>query len=184
MLRAAVDCIGTFGLSKTTVEDVARAAGSSRATLYRLFPGGRDQLVREAVAWEAGRFFAALAAAVANTAGLAHLLEEAIVFAHKSAADHEVLQKVLRSEPDLLVTPLTVESSRILAFLRGFLTGPLAAAPLREGVGIGEAADLLGRLLLSYLQAPGRWDLADRDSVRTLVATEMVAAVCDARAEP
>ena len=36
---AALVCIGRFGLAKTTVDDIAREAGCSRATLYRYFDG-------------------------------------------------------------------------------------------------------------------------------------------------
>jgi len=46
VLGATVECVARWGLSKTTLDDVARAAGVSRATVYRLFPGGRDVLVR------------------------------------------------------------------------------------------------------------------------------------------
>ena len=33
--HAALVCVGRFGLAKTTVDDIAREAGCSRATLYR-----------------------------------------------------------------------------------------------------------------------------------------------------
>ena len=42
----AYECIARFGLAKTTVDDVARASRVSRATIYRMFPGGRDQVLR------------------------------------------------------------------------------------------------------------------------------------------
>ena len=38
VVAALFDCIARWGMTKTNVEDVARAAGMSRATLYRLFP--------------------------------------------------------------------------------------------------------------------------------------------------
>ena len=39
LLDATVACIARVGVSKTTLDDVAREAGCSRATLYRYFPG-------------------------------------------------------------------------------------------------------------------------------------------------
>jgi hypothetical protein len=42
VVDALLACIARWGVSKTTVEDVAREAGISRATIYRLFPGGKD----------------------------------------------------------------------------------------------------------------------------------------------
>jgi AcrR family transcriptional regulator len=180
ILAAALECIGRYGLSKTTVEDVARQAGSSRATVYRYFPGGRDELIREVISWEAGNFFAAVGEAVAGATGLAQVLEDGLVFAHRAVLDHQVLQKVLEAEPELLLPQLTVEATRILNYIRAFLLDPVRRAPLRPGLGPEEAADLLARLALSYIGSPGRWDLTDRSQVRTLVAAEMIAAVCAA----
>ena len=66
ILEGCYACIARHGIARTTVEDVAREAGLSRATVYRVFPGGRDDLVRETVVWEMGRFFGRLAEAVAG----------------------------------------------------------------------------------------------------------------------
>lgn len=45
IVDAAEECFARFGVAKTTVEDVAQAAGMSRATLYRNFAGGREELI-------------------------------------------------------------------------------------------------------------------------------------------
>src|SRR3546814_2658918 len=45
------------GLGALTVEAVAVRAGASRATLYRHFPGGRDELVARTIDREVERFF-------------------------------------------------------------------------------------------------------------------------------
>src|SRR5207245_805979 len=78
ILEATYACVARYGLAKTTVEDVARAARLSRATVYRYFPGGRDQLMGEVIAWETGRFFGRLAEAVAGAPDFGALLEEAL----------------------------------------------------------------------------------------------------------
>ena len=83
ILEATYTCVARYGLAKTTVEDAARVSGMARATIYRYFPGGRDQLVAEVIAWEAERFFERLAAAVGDTEGLEELLEEALFFASR-----------------------------------------------------------------------------------------------------
>lgn len=44
-LDAAEGCLDRFGLQKTTIDDIAKAAGVSRATIYRHVPGGRDEIV-------------------------------------------------------------------------------------------------------------------------------------------
>lgn len=48
VLAAADECFGRYGIAKTTMEDVARAAGISRATLYRHF-ADRESLLTESV---------------------------------------------------------------------------------------------------------------------------------------
>ena len=121
VLEATYACVGRFGMGKTTVEDVVKESGVSRASIYRLFPGGKDQLLRETVAWEMNRFFARLAEAVYDAPDFATLLERGLTFAHSAIVEHEVLNKVLDTEPDRLLPLITVEQDRVLGFITAFL---------------------------------------------------------------
>lgn len=181
MFEGALACVSRFGLAKTTVHDVARASGVSRATIYRHFPGGKDQLVGEVVAWEMGRFFRRLGEAVAGAPDLVTLVEEALVFASRAVAGHEVLQRVLVTEPERLLPLMTVQAERILRLVGGFLIPYLeqerAAGRLRPGVDLDGAADYIARMFLSLITAPGGWDLADRDQVARLVRSQILAGV-------
>src|SRR5437016_14545038 len=56
-LDAVLRCIGRFGFAKTTIDDIAREAGCSRATLYRYFDG-KPEIVRSAVTAERDRIVA------------------------------------------------------------------------------------------------------------------------------
>ena len=170
LLAAAYACVARYGLAKTTMDDVAREAGRSRATVYRYFPGGKDQLVREVIAWEAARFFQRLADAVAAAPDFAALLEDALVFAHRAVAEHAVLQKILQTEPELLLPQLTVQSGRLVELIKGFLRPRIGQAGLRTGLEPDEAADFVARMLLSFIGAQGQWNLTDRVQVRRLVA--------------
>jgi AcrR family transcriptional regulator len=124
ILEAAYACFARFGLGKTTVEDVVKESGVSRATIYRVFPGGKDQLLREVVAWEMGRFFGALAEAVVGAPDFASLVEDGLVFAHGAVGEHVVLQKILVTEPERLLPLLTTEQHRPLAFITGVIDEP------------------------------------------------------------
>jgi len=42
ILDAARRCVDRWGMNKLTIDDVATEANVSRATLYRIFPGGKD----------------------------------------------------------------------------------------------------------------------------------------------
>jgi AcrR family transcriptional regulator len=180
ILEATYECVARYGLAKTTVDDAARAAGLSRATVYRHFPGGKDQLVAEVIGWEATRFFGRLAEAVAGADTFPRLLEEALLFAHRAILEHEVLQKILQTEPERLLPTLTVESWRLRDLVVAFLVPSVPAAALRPGVTPQAAADYVARMLLSFISAPGRWNLDDPAQVRELVRTELLAGVMEA----
>jgi AcrR family transcriptional regulator len=181
VLVGTYECVARFGLSKTTIDDVARASGVSRATIYRIFPGGRDQLLRETVGWEMNRFFARLAEEVADASDFATRLERALAFARRAVLEHAVLQKVLADEPDVLLPLLTLEQHRVLGYIRDYL-GPLLGAEedagrLVAGIDRDAAADHVARLLLSLIGTPGRWDLADPEQVRALVRDELLGGI-------
>jgi AcrR family transcriptional regulator len=175
ILEATYACVARYGISKTTVEDVAKEAGLSRATVYRHFPGGKDELVADTIRWETNRFFLRLAQAVDGAHGLDEMLVEALLFAHRAIEEHEVLQKILQTEPDLLLPRLSTDSSRVLGFIRAFLLPAVEAHGLPPGVDPAAAAEYLSRMVLSFIAAAGRWDLTDREQVRQLVQTELLA---------
>lgn len=177
LYEAAYACVARFGLAKTTMEDVAREAGHSRATVYRYFPQGKDQLVREVVAWEANRFFVRLTTAVAHHVDLADLLEATILFARRAVDEHEVLQKILETEPDRLLPVLTTESARLVAFVKQFLVLAMQRSNVRGDVDADAATDYLARMVLSLIGGQGGWNLSDPDEVRVLVRTYLLAGI-------
>lgn len=177
ILQATYECVALWGLSKTTVDDAARRAGLSRATVYRYFPGGRDELVSAVVAWEYRRFFTRLYERLRSAASLEEVMERGIAFAHRAIAEHEVLQRMLVTEPEVLVPKLTVEARGTQRAIAGFLRPYLARHPLAPGVEPEEAADFLARMVLSYIASPGRWDLDDPGQVSRLVRVELLAGV-------
>ena len=113
IIEATYACVARRGVAKTTIEDVAREAGMSRATVYRTFPGGRDELINATVAWATLDFFGRLYDHIQGAAGLEEMMERGIMFAHRAIVEHEVLQRVMETEPDKLLPILTVESNRI-----------------------------------------------------------------------
>jgi len=177
ILEATYACVARWGLSKTTVEDAAREAGLSRATVYRYFPGGREELIDAVVSWQHVLFFVRLYEEVHGATSLEEVLDRGLIFARRSLLEHEVLQKVLETEPEVLMPKLTVESNRTVGLIAGFLVPYLHEHGMAEGVEIQEAADFLARMILSYISSPGHWDLGDPEQVATLVRTELLAGV-------
>ncbi|MGH9088156.1 MAG: TetR/AcrR family transcriptional regulator [Acidimicrobiales bacterium] len=177
ILRATYECVARWGLSKTTVDDAARRAGLSRASVYRYFPGGREELVTAVVAWEHRRFFDRLYEQLRSAGSLEEVMERGLAFAHRAIRDHEVLQRVLETEPEVLVPKLTVEARGTQRAIAAFLGPYLARHELAPGVDPAEAADFLARMVLSFIGSPGRWDLDDPEQVSRLVRAELLAGV-------
>lgn len=174
IIAAMYACVARVGLGRTTVEDAARGAGMSRATVYREFPGGRDELVRETIAWEIERFFAGLREVAEEATDLAEVLVECLVHGHRAVEEHEVLQMLLRTEAEDLVPRLAAASGQLVSLMGGFLRPWLE----RSGVGPGdldEATEYVARMMLSYVATAGRWRLDDRDEARELVRTQLLA---------
>jgi AcrR family transcriptional regulator len=180
LLEATYECIARDGIAQTSMETAARAAGVSRATLYRYFPGGREELVSAVITWETLRFFTRLAEAVADAPDLESLFVDGIVFAHRSIEEHEVLQRILGTEPELLTPQLSVDTPRIMSLVKSFFVArigeyQLRGGRLRGGLSLDDAGEYCARMTLSFISSPGRWDLADREQVRTLVRSEILA---------
>ena len=82
VVDAALACIARQGVARTTLDDVARAARCSRATVYRVFPGGKDAVLAPWSTPRSSRFFSALALRM----GAATDLEDVLVAGMTEAA--------------------------------------------------------------------------------------------------
>jgi len=183
ILAATVECLGREGIAKTTVDDASRQAGVSRATVYRHFPDGKDQLIGEAITWAVGQFFADLAHAVSDAPDFPTLLEEAFLYGHRAVEHHVVLQKVLETEPERLLPQLTQSAPLVQAMLSHYLAEQLAGEALSGDTTPEEAGDWLARMGLSFIVAGGRWDLTDAKEVRRLVREELLAPILSPTAD-
>jgi AcrR family transcriptional regulator len=181
VLRGAYSCIARAGMAKTTVDDIAGASGVSRATIYRLFPGGKDELLRETVGWEMDRFFLHLGEELGEAVDFATFLEDALPLARRELRGHAVLQKVLETEPDRLNALITLQQHRVIVAIASYFLPLLerdrAAGHIAEGVDLTQCAEYVARMALSLIASPGRHDLGDPAEVRRLVRGELLGGV-------
>lgn len=177
LVEAAYACVARYGMGKTTVEDIGREAGVSRATAYRYFPGGREELLDAAVTHGVAQFFLRLYEQIHDAPSLEQVMERGILFAHRAIVEHEVLRRIMETDPELLLPQLTVEGHQVRASIAAFLLPYLRAHGVAPGVDELEAADFLARMTMSYMTSPGRWDLDDPAQVSELVRTELLAGI-------
>jgi len=176
ILQATYACIARWGVKRTSLEDAASEAGVSRATLYRYF-GSREQLMNAVVAWEYRRFFERLIDDVRDAGSLAEVMELGLQSARKAITEHEVLQMVLQTEPALLEPTFSAIGSTTRDRVAQFLLPYVLEATLAPGRDPEAVADYLARMFLSYMGAPGRWDLTESDQVKSLVEYELLGGI-------
>lgn len=173
LIDAALRCISRWGIAKTTLDDVAREARCSRATVYRTFPGGKDALVAAVAATELRRLEVDVAGAVTAATDLEDALVAAVTTTARHLEGHPAFSNLLTHEPGLVLPHLAFHAAdALLERVRRF-GGPLLAPHLGVG-GSGrdaaEAAEWVARIVISYTCSPAAGvQLTDDASVRRLV---------------
>lgn len=184
VLDAALRCVGRWGLAKTTLDDVAREAGCSRATVYRLFPGGKETVVESVVAGELDRLFGCLAVRLEAAESLEDQLVQGILFASRTLRGHEALQYLLVHEPEQVLTHISfARFDRVLEAVSRFVSpylSPHVGAALAE-----RTSEWVTRLVLSYtLSASDSFDLTDEADVERFVAVFLLPGLRSAERVP
>ena len=158
ILDAAAEQVEHFGVRRFTLDDVARRLGISRVTIYRYFPK-RDALVEAVVLRELHRFLRAIDTAVEPCETLEERLVEGVVFALSYLRGHRLLNRVLQTEPELILPALTVRADRVLAAGREFIARSAIREAERSGLRRREEeiegfSELLARAVLSFVLTP------------------------------
>lgn len=177
LLDAAQRCVAVWGFGRVTVDDIAHEAGVSRATLYRVFPGGRDVLFEALRVRERNAFFDVLTAETSEVDDLEELVVRLVVRAtHELRTDHH-LALMLAAEPGQTLDELTVSGMpRIIETASEYLVPVLA--PYLDPAVVPMAVEILVRLTVSYFLAPSDLvDLGDPVSARSFLAPGL-AALC------
>jgi len=176
ILDAAKQCCEKWGIAKVGVDDIAAAAGVSRATLYRLFPGGRDVVFDALRVRELEEFFTRLKDGVVGADTLEELLVRTIVVAtHELRADDH-LALMLMAEPGDTLAQLTVDGLPRIIRMASLFLAPLVDNYLSRRDG-ARLVDLLARLVISYFLAPSEHvDFGDEQSAREFIRVQILPA--------
>lgn len=169
ILDAAKSCSERWGFEKVTVDDIARESGVSRATLYRLFPGGKDVLFEALRVRELTDFFDVLTAEIGSADTLEEIVARLVSTATQELRADEHLALMLASEPGETLGQLTVDGlPRIMNVATEYLA-PLVR-PFVDHDRAVVLIDVLVRVTISYFLAPSPYiDLGDRDAARAFL---------------
>ena len=171
VVDATLACLARHGTQKTTVDDIARQAGVSRATVYRAFPGGRDEILGAVVDTEMARLFSALGVTLGESDDLGEALVGGIVEASSRLRGHAALAYLVEHEPDVVLGHLAFdESDRLLGTASRFVAPFLARwmSPTEAG----RVAEWAARIVLSYAISPSAsTDLCDPAHTARVVET-------------
>lgn len=174
VVDALFDCIARWGMAKTTVEDVARAAGMSRATLYRLFPGGKGAILQVGLANEVTRLVAELREQLDELADLGSVLARAISFSIRELNEHPAFRYVREHESDVVEKYMAFDRLDPIFLLAGAAFGPslLRFLPPEDA---SHVAMWGARIVVTYLQSPSEdLDPSDEATAHQLVATYLL----------
>jgi AcrR family transcriptional regulator len=166
VLEAVKRCCERWGVEKVTIDDVAKEASVSRATMYRMFPGGKDIIFEAHRVYELDQFFTVLLGHIDGADTLEDLLVRTVTCATRELRGDDHLALMLASEPGEVLGQLTVDglpriirvaSAYLIPFVDEYLPRPQSRALI----------DIVARLVISYFLAPSDIvDFGDEASAR------------------
>jgi AcrR family transcriptional regulator len=147
-------------------------------TVYRRF-GDREGLVAALGVRETRRCLAALDAATDPGQPIAEQIAEGFVTSLRLVAEHPLLARLARAEPDVLLDALNARrggtAAAAVAFLAARLRQSQDAGVLARDVDVDRGAELLVRIVLSFLLVPGSvMPLGDDDRLRDIARAHLV----------
>jgi len=158
------------------MDDIARAAGVGRTTVFRRFDS-KDRLVEIVLLRVVGQATKRVQAVFESARDLETGLTEALVVAVKELRDHPLFAKVLRIEPESFLRTLTTDGASVIAVVRGSIAdwlGSSGGGPLSN-----EDAEMVAegiiRLGVSLILTPeGPIPLDNDKGLRAYVARYLV----------
>jgi AcrR family transcriptional regulator len=153
ILDAAYQRVSDIGLSRTTVEDVAREAGLTRQTIYRYFPS-KDDLVRALLMREEERLLDGVRAVFSGSSDLLQALRDSMVFGVRFAHEHPVLDRLLQTDAETSLPYVTTRAGSIVDRAREVLSSLIRQKAWVRPALVEPVADLLVRAFISYTLTP------------------------------
>lgn len=179
IIEVARECFEEVGIRRTSMDDIARAAGVGRTTVFRRFEG-KDQIVQIVMMRIITQIAEDVRAVFLNEASLEAALTEAIVLWTREFRDNPLFAKVMRTEPEVFMGTVTRDGSSVIEIVRTSVTewlGETGGGPLLDR-DAEATAEILARLGISLLLAPaGLVPIDDDDALRGFLRRYVVPGV-------
>ncbi|HJR90739.1 MAG TPA: helix-turn-helix domain-containing protein [Aeromicrobium sp.] len=187
VLDGALDAFLDLGVRRTSMGDIARRTGISPATLYRRF-ASKSAVVRAVGTREIRRFLAdvddLLAELDAQGTDVETLLTELGLAVIDGIRRNKLLQRLLRTEPEIVLPLLTVNGGPVIALGRDYLTDFIHGLQRQGRLPSYDAApiaEVMARLAVSFaLTEESVIALDDPDAARANVRSFLVPAITQA----
>jgi AcrR family transcriptional regulator len=156
VLNAALEAFLDFGIRRTSMGEIARRAALSPATLYRRF-SGKDDIVSAVGRREIRRLIDATDARVDPGADAEEQVVALLVAFLHGVRGNRLLQRLLATEPEVVLPLLTVQAGPVLALGRAYLAEFLRRLPGAHGLSshqVEPVSEMLARLALSIGLTP------------------------------
>ncbi|MFD1812191.1 TetR/AcrR family transcriptional regulator [Rhodococcus gannanensis] len=179
ILAAAEECFARFGIAKTTMEDVAKAASMSRATVYRYF-ADREALITESVVRRARANMSRARAYITRWPTVEDRIVEGICQDIRKGHLDPLVNRLVSPESMALSIQLLSDSGRAIE-LTHELWGPIivdeqAAGNIRADLDPRLVSEWISELEIMYISQYGTDDSA-LDRVRVKLRAFVVPAL-------
>lgn len=157
LLDAAEACFERFGIAKTTIEDVAKEASVSRATIYRYF-AGRDAVVSGVILRETERYLERVRPRVESQPDLGRAILEFVEVTLRAAVRDETVGLLFTSDDGLNSVGIIGGASVALFEMVSEFLRPVFEARADEhlpGLSVEDASEWILRAILSLLTVKG-----------------------------
>jgi AcrR family transcriptional regulator len=172
IVNAAEECFARYGVAKTTVEDIAASAGLSRATVYRSFAGGRDEVILAVVLRDLRRFLDRLSERLRHERSVPDAIVEGVVDAVAFIRGEPHVAALLAPDAAGHTQAAVVGGAERLLhlcadYVRPYFGAAQRAGTLRADITVEGAVEFLFRIISSMIVMPREDE--PREFLRTYV---------------
>jgi len=179
LLDSAEGCLEQFGPQKTSMEDVARAAGMSRATVYRYFEN-RDALLLAVASRQSSALASEAISYLSRFNTISDWLVEGLLFTLREIPNRPVFASLVTSLDSRASGNLLLGSTGLVQIgvdvLQPMFANAKAQGLLRDDIDSEMLIEWLLRMLWTYLNAPSQV-ATDEEGMRKLFRMMLIPAV-------